>query len=144
MKVHWTETAQGHLDAKLPAIINILRSKRISRAFAEKIMLATTAVNQCVLCARFHSEMAYQSGIDRSEVVSLLNMDLEGRASSDYEVSALLYAQHYAETQRKPKPEMTQRLYNDYGREKADDIMLIIPSLLYLKMKKNKFEFAKP
>lgn len=73
-----------------------------------------------------------------------MNMDLEGRASSDYDVSALLYAQHYAETQRKPKPEMTQRLYNDYGREKADDIMLIIPSLLYLKMKKNKFEFAKP
>lgn len=178
-----------YLVQKLPAIISILRSKRISRAFAEKIMLTTTAVNQCVLCARFHSEMAYQSGIDRSEVVSLLNMDLEGRASSDYEVSALLYAQHYAETQRKPKPEMTQRLYNDYGREKADDIMLIIrlimfsnlsgntfsaftsrlrgasapgssllfelffvacsapliiPSLLYLKMKKNKFEFAKP
>lgn len=178
-----------YLTQKLPAIISMLRSKRISRPFAEKIMLATTAVNQCLLCARFHSEMAYQSGVDRSEVLSLLNMDLEGRVSSDYEFTALLYAQHYAETRRKPEPNMTQRLYNDYGREKADDIILIIrliifanlsgntfsalasrimgvrapgssllfelffaavsapliiPSMLYLKIKKNKFEFAKP
>jgi len=61
-------------------------------------MLAATAVNECTLCARFHSEMAYQSGVDRSEVISLLNMDLSGRTSSQEEVTALLYAQDYAET----------------------------------------------
>jgi AhpD family alkylhydroperoxidase len=115
-----------YLIKKIPAFISLFRSSRISRAFGEKIMLATTAVNQCVLCARFHSEMAYQSGVDRKEVASLLNMDLNGKSSSDYELTALMYAQHYAETERNPKPEMAQCLYDEYGREKADDIMLII------------------
>jgi len=177
----------AYITKNLPAIIAALRSKRISRAFAEKIMLAATAVNECTLCARFHSEMAYKRGVDRSEVISLLNMDLSGRTSSSKEMTALIYAQHYAETSGNPSQEMKDRLINEYGKEMSTDIMLItrliifanlsgntfsaftsrmkgirapgshicfelffvslsapiiIPSLLYLRTKKNKFNFA--
>jgi len=151
-------------------------------------MLATTAVNECLLCARFHSEMAFQSGVDRREVAALLNMDLSGKTTEDDELNALLFAQHFAETNRNPSPEMRQRLFDYYGDKKGADIILIIrlitfgnlsgntfsafqnrlkgikaekssvifeiffviftapliiPSLIYIKLKKNHFQFSK-
>lgn len=123
----------------LPAIITAIRSKRISRAFAEKIMLAATAVNECTLCARLHSEMAYKSGVDRSEVISLLNMDISGKTSSEEEMTALIYAQHYAETSGKPSQEMKERLVNEYGKEMSADIMIITRLIVFANLGGNTY-----
>ncbi|MCP4130731.1 MAG: carboxymuconolactone decarboxylase family protein [bacterium] len=130
----------GYFVKKIPAMISMMRAKRVSRAFSEKIMLATTSVNECVLCARFHSEMALSSGIGQEEVTALLNMDLgESKKADDEEVAALLYAQHYAETGRNPKEEATKRLYDYYGEKKANDIMLIIRMINMFNLTGNTF-----
>ncbi len=130
----------GTLLWSLPSLFSMMRARRLSRAFAEKLMLATTAVNQCVLCARVHSEMAFDNGVPREEVLTLLNQDLgEGRFAREEEQTALLYAQHYAETERKPEPGRTARLEEVYGREKAGDILLVLKIINFFNLCGNTF-----
>lgn len=91
----------------------------------EKIMTVTTAVNGCVYCAWFHAKQALKCGISENEVNNLLDLQFKTHADPD-EMMALLFAQHYAETNRNPDPEMTQNLLEAYGEEKANHILLII------------------
>ncbi len=109
----------------LPGIISAKATKRVNKSFQEKILLATTSVNQCILCARFASEMAFAEGVDKGEVLSILNMELtEKNSCNEYEMMGLLYAQHYAETNGKPSREMNARIYNSYDKKVADDIII--------------------
>ncbi len=91
---HLLSNAKGFAKAK--------RKKLVSKSFREKIMLVTTAVNGCVYCAWYHAILSVRSGVDRSEVNKLLNLQF-GAGADDYETPGLLYAQHYAETNRKPR-----------------------------------------
>jgi len=101
------------------------RDENISRAFIEKIMAIITAVNGCVYCAWFHARQALESGLSEAEVSNLLKLQFQADASDD-EIMALLYAQHYAESDRDPDPEMTQKLFEVYGRDTARHILLFI------------------
>ncbi|MGB7294323.1 MAG: carboxymuconolactone decarboxylase family protein [Candidatus Aminicenantales bacterium] len=87
-----------------------MRNKEISRTFIEKIMTVTTAVNGCRYCAWFHAQRAVESGISQEEIRNMLNLQFQADAS-EFELIALLYAQHYAETDRKPGREMTAKLF---------------------------------
>jgi len=71
-----------------------VRSKRISKAFAERIMLAVSAVNGCRYCSYGHVRSALKYGVSSEEVDLLLRGEV-GHVASD-EVPALLFAQHYA------------------------------------------------
>jgi len=96
---------------------------RIDKAFVEKIMTVITAVNGCVYCAWFHAKQAVASGVSEEEVRSLLNLQFHADASHE-EVTALLYAQHYAETDRHPDETMTTTFYEFYGEETATDLFM--------------------
>ncbi len=82
-------------------------------------MTVTTAVNECTYCAWYHAKAAVASGIDAEEVKSLLDLQFQATAS-DFEIMALLYAQHYAETNRQPETHMTARLFDTYGQRTAN------------------------
>jgi AhpD family alkylhydroperoxidase len=88
-------------------------------------MTVTTAVNECTYCAWYHAKAAVASGIGTEEVKSLLALQFQATAS-DFEMMALLYAQHYAETNRQPETEATARLFDTYGQRPAKHIMLAI------------------
>jgi AhpD family alkylhydroperoxidase len=49
-----------------------LLTRRIDRAFAEKIMLAVTQVNDCRYCSTFHVGQALKAGVTEEEVHRLL------------------------------------------------------------------------
>lgn len=123
-------TDSGFLFSHMPEIARMMRSKRISRAFLEKIMTVVTAINGCKYCSWFHAKLAVESGMTPQEVQNLLNLEFETDAS-EYELMALLYAQHYAETNRNPDPEMTERLFAYYGDRTAKDIVLIIRMIFW-------------
>ncbi len=110
----------------LPRIGIIKISKRISHSLQEKILLSTTSVNKCILCARFASEMAFKEGVNQEEILSILNMDLNknNKCNKD-DIIALLFAQNYAETNGKPNKDIKEHLYNYYGKNKADDIVVL-------------------
>lgn len=97
------------------------RSGRVTRAFAEKIMLAVTAVNGCRYCAYGHTRWALQSGVTTDEVKRLLASEL-GEFPEE-EAVALAFAQHWAETAGQPDPEAEQAFRAYYGERVSDDIL---------------------
>ena len=97
------------------------RSGRVSRAFAEKIMMAVTSVNECRYCARFHAKLALQEGIPPAEIQQILGGEIDGCVEE--EAVALAFAQHWAETAGHPDPEAERRFREFYGPQVSADIL---------------------
>ena len=107
------------------SVWRMLTASRVSRAFAEKILLAVTAVNDCVYCSRGHAKLALVNGVEQSEIDQLLAQDI-GQSVDEYEATALAFAQHYAESERNPDPAALAALEEKYGKKIARDIILYI------------------
>ena len=120
----------GYLIIHTPQIIAALHDKAIGKAFQEKIMTVVTAVNGCTYCTWFHAKVAVESGIREDELKNLLNLQFQTDAA-EREIPALLYAQHYAETNRNPTSEMTEKLYAFYGEKTALHIILFIRMIYF-------------
>ena len=96
----------------------------ISPAFRERIMLAVTAVNRCRYCSYFHTGEALKSGLSQEEISRLLSGEIT--ACPPDEASAVIYAQHWAESNACPDPIIVQKLRETYGQEKANAIQLAL------------------
>ncbi|RLD55578.1 MAG: hypothetical protein DRJ01_16460 [Bacteroidetes bacterium] len=120
-------------------IFAAMRNKKLGKVFMEKIMTVVTAVNGCTYCTWFHAKQAVSSGINETEVKNMLNLQFEADAS-DFEVTALLYAQHYAETNRNPDEEMTIKLFEFYGEKTAKHIILMIRMIFFGNLLGNTFD----
>lgn len=129
----------GFLLLNSPKIIEVIRDKKITRAFIEKIMTVTTAVNGCVYCTWFHAKQAIESGISEVEVRNMLNLQFQADAT-EFETMALLYAQHFAETNRNPDPAMTKKLFDYYGEKTANQITLFIRMIFFGNLYGNTWE----
>jgi len=112
-----------------PEFRSAVRSGRISKAFAEKIMLAVSAVNGCRYCSYGHARTALTSGVSPQEVDRLLSGEV-GHVPAD-EAPARFFAQHYAESGDRPAPDMVQKLVETYGQEKARDILAHIRMITF-------------
>jgi len=102
------------------------RGGRVSKPFAEKIMLAVTRVNGCRYCLYGHSRAALASGVSEAELKQILAWEQD--VFDDNEGVALTFAQHYAESGCQPDASAWQRLQDFYGEQTARDI------LAYLRM----------
>jgi AhpD family alkylhydroperoxidase len=111
----------------------------LDQAFVEKIMTVVTAVNGCRYCSWFHARQAVASGISPEEVQQMLKLQFQADANED-ELTALLYAQHYAESQRYPSQEMTEKLQTEYGPEKAEEIQMVIRMITFGNLSGNTFD----
>jgi AhpD family alkylhydroperoxidase len=100
------------------------RSPLIDQAFAERIMLAVTQVNGCRYCSFAHARAALAAGVDRGDIADLLQGDLA--AVPAHQVDAVLFAQHYAETEGHPDDEAWQQLVATYGDAVAREILIRI------------------
>ncbi len=96
----------------------------ISPAFRERLMLAVTAVNGCRYCSYFHAKQALKSGVSPEEISRLLSGDVD--ACPEEEATAVIYAQHWAESDANPEPEAVQKLQQIYGVEKAEALHLML------------------
>lgn len=96
----------------------------ISPALRERLMLAVTAVEGCRYCSYFHAKQALKSGVSPKETSLLLSGDI-GNCPEE-EATALLYAQHWAESDGQPAPEAERRLRQIYGAEKMEAIQLML------------------
>jgi len=97
----------------------------ISPGFRERLMLVVTQVNGCRYCSYFHSGQALKSGVPSAELHTLLAGQIPSETPPD-EVVGLLYAQHWAEANANPDPEVVQKLVETYGQEKAAAIDIIL------------------
>jgi AhpD family alkylhydroperoxidase len=96
----------------------------ISPAFRERLMLAVTAVDGCRYCSYFHARQALKSGLAPEEINQLLSGDVDN--CPEEEAVAVIYAQHWAETDAQPDPEAVRKLQQTYGVEKTEDIHLML------------------
>ncbi|AFM13136.1 alkylhydroperoxidase like protein, AhpD family [Turneriella parva DSM 21527] len=121
-----------------PTMPGTFTSGRISPAFRERILLAVTSVNRCRYCQWVHSDLAAANGISGEQIASLLGSSTE--SVPEEEKVALLYALHYAETNRNPAPMHRQQLIDTYGAETAQDIENWIQLIFFSNLSGNTFD----
>jgi AhpD family alkylhydroperoxidase len=114
------------------------RGGRINKAFAEKLMLVVSRVNGCRYCCYGHSRAALAAGISETELQNLLALDLE--VFPTYEVTALTFAQHFAETNSQPDQSAWQRVVLYYGEETAHDILAYLRMITFGSLLGNTFD----
>ena len=102
----------------------VMREKRIPNAFRERLMLSVTSVYGCRYCCWAHTREALKSGVEEGEIAGLLAGSVDN--CPEDEAIALLYAQHWADSDARPDPEAVGRLDEAYGVEKAEAINLIL------------------
>ena len=102
----------------------VMREKRIPNAFRERLMLSVTSVYGCRYCCWAHTREALKSGVEEGEIAGLLAGSVDN--CPEDEAIALLYAQHWADSDARPDPEAVGRLDEAYGAEKAEAINLIL------------------
>ena len=101
-----------------------MNKELLSPAFRERLMLAVTAVDGCCYCSYFHAKLALKAGIGQEEIGKLLSGDVDG--CPEEEALAVLYAQHWAESDAHPDPEAVRKLQQTYGVEKTEFIHLML------------------
>jgi len=108
---------------------NTTRLTRVYRgglpaALRERLMVAAAAVYGCRFCSWLHTREALRIGVDKEELARLVGGVMEG-CPEEYSI-AVLYAQHWAESNAHPDPEAVHRLEETYGREKAKLVDVVL------------------
>ena len=120
----------GFLIWNLPSIIRVFTNNQSPKHLFEKIFIVTDAVNGCIYCSWLDAKLAMKSGMSEEEINNMMELQFHANAS-EYELNALLYAQHYAETKGNPDPEMLNKLFDYYGERTAKNIMLAIRAVTF-------------
>lgn len=117
----------------------LMRGKLIDNPFRERLMLAVTEVNGCRYCQYAHARMALKCGLSQSEIEALSTGALQG--SPPEQLPALLYAQHWAETNANPDPQTRQRVLEQYGEEIMQAIELSLRMIRMGNLMGNSWDF---
>lgn len=96
----------------------LMKGEMINKAFRERIMLAVTSVNQCRYCSYAHSRGALSKGILKEEIKSLAKGMFEG--SPNEQIPALIYSEHWAETNGNPEESTREQVIQTYGNKKVE------------------------
>jgi AhpD family alkylhydroperoxidase len=105
------------LDREHRRIRALRQGRSIDRALQERLVLAVTEVNGCRYCAYAHARLALAAGLTKSDVEAFAQGDL-GKVPTE-QVPALLYAQHWAEADGDPDPDLRQRIVETYGSDET-------------------------
>ncbi len=119
-------------------LIDARRSGRIDRAWAEKLMLAVTAVNDCRYCMAFHRGLATRAGVSDDELRAVVSHQFGDLPL--HEIVALAFAQHYAESGGRPDSASRQRLIEAYGADAARDIVAYLRAITVGNLLGNTFD----
>ena len=112
------------LTKNIRLVRKIMRGGLISDAFRERLMLAVTSVYGCTYCSWVHTRQALRTGVAEEEIARLLTGSVDN--CPEDEAVALLYAQHWADSNTCPDPEAVDRLRHPYGAETAQVIDLTL------------------
>jgi AhpD family alkylhydroperoxidase len=96
----------------------LMKGEIIDQAFRERIMLAVTSVNKCRYCSYAHGREALSKGVSQEEIDTLEKGMFDG--SPSYQIQALLYAQHWSETNGKPEVNVRNKVILTYGENKVE------------------------
>jgi len=129
-------TSFGALVLYMPVRWITLVKPATSRALREKVMLGVTSVNDCRWCSWLHSGIALKHGVDIDELQSLLDRGTFG-AVDEREATAVLFAQHFAETRRRPTPAARLALARQFTPWQRLEIMAWIHFIYFANLSGN-------
>ena len=104
------------------------KAGRVDKEFSERIMMAVTEVNGCRYCSYFHTQVALQAGLQKSEIDQILKGEFKDVPRE--ETAALYFAQHYAESGGKPNSDAFQFMHDSYGKAMTKDILAYIRAIM--------------
>lgn len=118
---------------------SMMREGGLDPAFRERLMLVVTGVNGCRYCSYAHAREALAEGIAQEEIDALG----EGMfaSSPSEEVPALLYAQHWAETDGEPEPAVRERVKQQYGEEALEQMEVALRMIRVGNLLGNTFDY---
>jgi len=96
----------------------------LTPALRERLMVAAAAVYGCRFCSWLHTREALRIGVDKKELARLTGGITEG-CPEEYSI-AVLFAQHWADSNAHPSPEAVHRLEETYGIEKAKLVNVVL------------------
>jgi AhpD family alkylhydroperoxidase len=102
---------------------SLKKKKVMNFKLKERIMLAVTEVNGCVLCSYVHTKLALKSGMTDDEIKALLAGDLENVPKE--ESLAVLFAKDYAYQKENIDPVYYNKIEERYGIYKAKAILSV-------------------
>ncbi len=111
----------------------------IDAPFRERLMLAVTQVNACRYCSEYHAKLALKSGLSQDEVRQLLDGDADHCPPE--QLTAILYARHWAEAAGNPDPDIRQTLIETYGAAKAAAIEMVLRMINIGNLSGNTFDY---
>lgn len=118
----------------------LMQGQVISPSFRERLMLVVTEVNGCRYCSYAHAREALSKGISQGEIEALGNGAFE--SSPPEEVPALLYAQHWAETDGEPEASVRDQVVARYGEQAVDMIELALRMIRAGNLLGNTFDYV--
>ena len=104
------------------------RRDKVSKEFQERIMMSVTSVNGCEMCSYYHTGESLKLGMSKEEIDSVLGGEYLG--VPEYELPAILYAQHYAETTGRPEKQVKEEFEKRYDSKTAQDIIAFIRAIM--------------
>jgi AhpD family alkylhydroperoxidase len=96
------------------------RHKVLNLKWRERIMLAVTEVNNCVMCSYMHTKIALQAGMSNQEIKNILAGELKDVPEN--EITSVLFAKDYAANKEVIDPKYKAKLEQEYGKAKAHAI----------------------
>lgn len=110
-------------NASLAFLFNKVYKKKngMNFKFKERIMLAVTEVNGCVMCSYVHTKLSLKAGLTNKDIKEILSGDLQG--VPEEEAIGVLFAKDYAYNKEQIDLEFYQKLEDAYGIRKARAIL---------------------
>lgn len=105
----------------MPWIVWAYVLRGFSLPFCERILLVVSGVNACSYCSWLHSHVALRNGLSTAEVEQLLNQ-LIPQVAEEKDITALLFALHYAQSGGQPLAAEVEYLKDDYTLTEARGI----------------------
>ncbi len=112
----------GYVFKRTDKMKTLMRGEVIDATFRERLMMAVTEVNGCRYCAYYHSQQALAAGVGSDELAQIAEMSFE--SSPEKQRPALLYAQHWAESNAHPDPDAWTCMRGSYSPEELEMIEL--------------------
>jgi AhpD family alkylhydroperoxidase len=100
------------------------------------VILGVTSVNDCRWCSWLHTGIALKQGASLDELQSLLSAGSFGTVT-DGEATAILFAQHFADTRRHPTPAARLALAKHYTPHQRLEIMAWIHFIYFANLSGN-------
>ncbi len=119
---------------------SMMRGEGLDPAFRERLMLVVTGVNDCRYCSYAHAREALAEGVSQEEIDALGEGMFED--SPREEVPALLYAQHWAETDGKPTPAARAQIERRYEKDLLERIDVALRMIRMGNLFGNTFDYV--